>query len=223
VLTEAGRLDDAWRALQETVRAVPSTLLGRWWLAWEYERLQLLTEARNELALVADEAVLRGRGQVYAFIGRLSRRQGDFAGAVEALAERARLNPHDPDAHLELAYAHLEMDRFDNAFAELIAVLLLRPNDAQAHAAVGRIHLGEGNPDEAVIALRRALELKPDDFETRYPLASALLQLGRGDDARRELEAYREGQERALAERRDTMSRDVLKEEAAAGEGERRR
>jgi tetratricopeptide (TPR) repeat protein len=97
VLARAGRDDDAERTLQETVRAIPGSMLAHWWLAADYERLNRIADARHELTL-ASLSALSGSGTMYAFIGRLSRHAGDFSGAIDALTRGVNARPNDPGA-----------------------------------------------------------------------------------------------------------------------------
>src|SRR4029077_16823788 len=96
--------------------------------------------------------------------------EADAAGALDAFAQAARINPNDPNVHRELAAAYAAEGRADEAFGELLAALLIAPREAQAHASIGHLYLDSGHDAEAVPAFERALELKPDGFEVRYAL-----------------------------------------------------
>ena len=220
VLTSAGRDSDAERALRETLQALPDSALAHWWLGRAYERLNRFADARREFELAAAGAVA-GRSLFDASIGRLAADAADFPGAAEAFALSVRASPNDPAGRKYLAGALLQQDRADEAFAELVAALLIDPVDADAHAGVGRIHLNAGRYDQAVTALRRAVELSANHTEARYALATALMRSGKRDEAARELERVEHAQREMLAERRRNMSLVVLKEEAAlrAAEG----
>jgi tetratricopeptide (TPR) repeat protein len=63
--------------------------------------------------------------------------------------------------------------------------------------------------------------VSPDHVEARYALATALARSGKAREAAQEFERVAQAQRGALAERRRTMSLDVLKEEGAlrAAEG----
>ena len=78
------------------------------------------------------------------------------------------------------------------------------------------MYVNAGRYDEAVPPLRRALELSPDYPQARYALATALMRLGKTEEATRELERVEQAQRQMLEERRRTMAREVLEEEAKA-------
>jgi tetratricopeptide (TPR) repeat protein len=214
VLSSTGRDADAERALLETIRVLPDSALAHWWLGSLFERLNEFADARREFELAAKSAVA-GRSQFLLSIGRLASSAADGGGAVEAFAQAVRLNPNDGEAHKHLAWAMLQGDRADEAFAELVAALLIDPSDGQAHASIGQIHLDAGRNSDAVTALRRALELSQDLAGARYALATALTRLGKTEEATEELARFEQTERQMRDDRRRTMSLDVLREEAA--------
>jgi tetratricopeptide (TPR) repeat protein len=222
VLSSAGRDSDAERALQETTQVLPGSVLAHWWLGRGYERVNRFLDARREYEIAASGTVA-GRSWLYASIGRLARDAADFPAAAEAFAHWVAASPNDPMVHKQLAGVFLRQDRADEAFAELVATLLVDPLDAGAHAGIGQLHLNAGRYDEARTALARAVQLSPSYTEARYALATALTRLGNTQEAAREFERVEQEQRQRLADRRRTISIDVLKEEEAlrAVEGKR--
>jgi tetratricopeptide (TPR) repeat protein len=214
VLSSAGQDSDAERALRETLDALPDSALARWWLGWGYERVNRFADARREFELAAAGAVA-GRSRFYTSIGRLAGDAADVPGAIAAFARSVSASPNDPIGHRYLAGALLQQDRADEAFAELVAALLIDPLDADAHAGIGQIHLNAGRYEDAVAALGHAVELSADYAEARYALATALARLGRTQEAARQFERVEQAQRQMLADRRRKISLDVLKEEAA--------
>jgi Flp pilus assembly protein TadD len=212
VFVHAERDDDAERTLRGALDAIPGSLLARWWLAADYERLNRTADARRQLTSIEDAAPGTSPGVLHAVAGRLLRNAGDSPGAVEPLTRHVEARPNDASAHLDLADVYLDQDLLDDAFRELVATLLIAPETGRAYAAIGRIQLARGRPGDAALALERALALAPGDHESRYALAMALQQAGRTDEAARQLEAFRTGQQRATEERRTKMASDVLRE-----------
>jgi Flp pilus assembly protein TadD len=215
VLSSSGRDADAERTLQETIQLWPDSALAHWWLGSIYDGMNRFADARREFALAAPSAVA-GRAQFFTKIGQLATIAADIAGAADAFARSVSAHLNDADAHKRLASALLLQDLADDAFVELVAVLLIDPRDAGAHAGIGQIHVNAGRYDEALPALRRAIELSPNHTEARYALATALMRLGNTQEAAREFERVQQAQRQELEERRRTMSRDVLEEEAKA-------
>lgn len=66
--------------------------------------------------------------------------------------------------------------------------IVVRDPGAAAFPALAEAHRRGGRPDEAERVLREGLRCRPDRLEARAVLCLALLDQGRADDARRELE-----------------------------------
>jgi len=171
-----------------------------------------VAEARREYQ-AALAGTLAGRSALLVAIARLAQVEGDSAGAVDALAQAARINPNDPNVHKELAAAYAANGGADAAFGELMAALLIDRRDAQAHASIGQLYLDTGHDADAVSAFGRALELKPDGFEIRYALATAHARLGHAAEAARQLEIYDRLRREALEQRRRNIANDTEQEE----------
>jgi len=195
-----GKEDDGASALEHFARGQRDEAEGR------------VTSARREYQ-AALPGVLLGRASLLVGIGRLAQVEGDPAGAIDAFAQAARLDPNNPNIHKELAGAYAAQDREDDALCELMAVLLIDSRDAQAHATIGQLYLDSGRDAEAVIAFNRALELMPDRYETRYALATAFMRLGRTAEAAREFDLVDRVRREKLDERRRNIAREVEQEE----------
>ena len=221
VLNAAGRDADAERALLETVRTLPDSVLAHWWLTLAYEQSHRPAEARREVEQVT-AAVDFGQSQLRAAIGRFAFGAADGPAAVDAFTRAVRANPNDPAMHRLLARALLQQDRVNEALAEFVAVLLIDPLDAAAHAGIGRILVQTGRDADAVTALQRATDLAPADGETRYALASALERLGRREEAAQHFARVEQAQRQAVADRRRELSAATLIQEAElrAAEGQ---
>ena len=220
VIASTGRDQDAQRTLQDAIQVLPDSALARSWLGSGFQRLNRPAEARQEFER-AVSAAIDGRGTLYALIGQLASASADLPAAVDAFTHAVAERPSDRGLRKELASALLRQDRAEDAFVELVAVLLIDPSDADAHTGIGQIHLNAGRYTDAVTALRRAVELSADHTDARYALASALMRSGSTREAAQELERVEQAQRQALDDRRRTMALDVLKEEAAfhAAEG----
>jgi tetratricopeptide (TPR) repeat protein len=219
-MAQDGRDVDAERALLAIIAARPHSGVARWWLARIYERLNRISDARREYETVASMA-LTGRAPLYEAIGRLAYAEGDFARATDAYQRRVQLTPEDTAAYRDLARVHAEQGRTDDALRVLSAAIAIDPRDAQAHASIGRIHLDGGRPADAIPSFQRAIALVPALFEARYPLALALSQTGRREDAARELELFERGRRASTDERRRAMSDELRRQESVAPEAAR--
>jgi Flp pilus assembly protein TadD len=172
--------------------------------ARSYETENRIAEARREYE-ASVTGTLAGRSVLYVGMGRLAQVEGDFPGAIELLVRAVRLNPNDPVVHRELASAFAADDRIDDAFAELVAALLIDSGDESTMAAVGRLFLDSGRYADAVTALTRTLRLAPDRFETHYALGAAMNHLGKTVEAAREFELF----ERARLQMVEKRRRDI--------------
>jgi tetratricopeptide (TPR) repeat protein len=216
-LLAADQYGDGAAALERTVRAgqekPEDSPLARLSRGQRAEAENRVADARREYR-AALSGTLVGRNALLVAIARLAQVEGDLPGAIDALSEAARLNPNDAAIHKELAGAYAAQGGSDDAFAELMAALLIDSRNAQAHAAIGQLYIDGGHDAGAVTAFTRALELMPDGYETRYALATALTRLGRTAEAAREFEAFERVRLEKLEERRREIAREVEREES---------
>lgn len=203
----AGRLDDAAAALKDggPATGADDSAVARIARGGTAEREGRLADARREYA-AALEGTLSGRHALYVGIARLAQVDGDLDAAVDAFDHAVRLSPNDPVLRREFAGAFVAAGRFDEAFAEFVATLLIVPNDAEVLAAVGQMFLDTDRAGDAIAPLRRALAVKADRYATHYALAVALTRAGRTDEATREFEAFDRLSRQAMAERRRVMA-----------------
>lgn len=133
-----------------------------------------------------------------------------FEHATKLAREAVRLDPQDPDAHLQLAHAlgrYTQTVDLSEAFSkgypkevrnELEEALRLKPDMAAAHFSLGSWHaearhgggvmagiLYGASAKEALAHFERALELAPDDKPTLYLSAHGLLLLDRNSNYER--------------------------------------
>jgi tetratricopeptide (TPR) repeat protein len=202
-----GRLDEAVAALGDggpadgpDDSAVARVARGR-----TAEQEGRLSDARRDY-VAALEGTLAGRHTLYMGMARLAQVEGDLDAAIDAFDHAVRLSPNDPVLRRELAGTFVAAGRFDEAFAEFVAALLITPDDAAVLAAVGQMFLDSDHPGNAIAPLRRALAVKADRYETHYALATALSRTGRTEDAAREFEQFGRLSRQALEERRRVMS-----------------
>jgi len=206
-LLAAGKLDDATAALGDE-RPGPSpdgsarARIARGGIA---EREGRLAEARREYA-AAIEGTLSGRNALYVAIGRLAQVDGDSEAAIDAFAQAVRLNPGSPVLRRELGSALVAGGRFEEAFTEFVAALIIAPKDAEVLAAVGQLFLDADRAEDAIAPLRRALAVKADRFQTHYALAVALSRAGRTDEAKPEFEQFERLNRQAMDERRRAVA-----------------
>ena len=205
-----GRLDDAVTALRNTGPSAgagdsASARIARGGAA---ERDGRLADARREYA-AALQGTLSGRYALHVGIARLAQVEGDSDAAIDAFEHAVRLSPNDPGLRRELAAGLAGAGRFDDAFAELVAALLVAPGDAEVLAAVGQLFVDSDRPGEAIAPLRRALAVNAGRYQTHYALAVALSRAGKAEEAAHEFEQF------------DRLSRQAMdsRRRAVAGQG----
>jgi len=89
----------------------------------------------------------------------------------------------DPPLRILLGKAALQMSDLDGAEAAWRTVVDNSPDLAAGWQELGRLELLKNRPEEALRLLQRAADLAPDNTETLYNLQSALLRLGRREEA----------------------------------------
>ena len=211
----AGRLDEAATALKGVGSATnpDDSALSRIARGRTAEREGRLSEARREYAAALD-GTLAGRHALYVGIARLAQVEGEFDAAIDAFEHAVQLSPNNPGLRRELAAAFVAADRSEDAFAELVAALLIAPDDADVLAAIGQMFLDTRRAAEAIAPLRRALAVKASRYETHYALAIALSRADRMEDAAREFEQFERLSRQALEERRRIMAGQAGLDEA---------
>jgi len=98
-----------------------------------------------------------------------------------------KINPNDLTALNNLAFL-LTKDKDPNAIVIAEKAYRIAPEDASINDTLGWVLLSSGKPDKALHYLREARLRNPQSGEIRYHLAFALTQLGRREEARKELE-----------------------------------
>jgi Flp pilus assembly protein TadD len=135
--------------------------------------------------------MLAGRGQLLWLQAGLHRRHQDFEAMTRALFERMRLDLNNPVVHKDLGLAHILRGRRRQALAELLVSARLAPNDMETLARIGQIHLDDRRYAAAEVVLRKVVTRAPDMARARFALGTTLLRLGRVEEGRAELAAFR--------------------------------
>jgi tetratricopeptide (TPR) repeat protein len=108
--------------------------------------------------------------------------------SVAELRQALALNPDLTAAHFYLARIYLDLGRAARAREELESALVQVPGNAQFMALLGEAERQLKNPGRSVELTRQALQGDESFAEARYYLGLALFDLGRRDEAIKELE-----------------------------------
>ena len=210
VLIDMERLDDAERALRETIQAVPQGVLGHYRLGRLLQARGNYAEALTELESAARSTPLVGQDPLHEMVALLYANQADFARAVTALRQQVAVNPGNADAHRRLGDSYVRLGRADEALTEFTAALLVDPRNVLSLVGMAQLHLSAGTHVEAARVARAAIALDPSQAQAHYVLGTALTRLGQSEEAQRAIEDYRRLQAEAADASKRKFERDGL-------------
>ena len=101
-----------------------------------------------------------------------------------------RLSPDFEPAHFFRAWLLQKLGREEDSITEVRTTVRLNPADARAFDLMGLDYLNLEKPAKAEKALREAARLSPDEPDILFHLSRALMELGRGDEAKPFLEKF---------------------------------
>ena len=209
-LIEAGRLEDAERALRDAIARLPASGDARWALADVFERQDRGPEAIRVLEESASLIVVAGKVHLYWRIAEIAHLSvSRHRRVIDVLTRRMRLVPNEPHAHKDLGLAYSRAGRDEEALLELLMTRLLGYEDAETLTAIGQIHLNQGRLDRAEAALVRAVSLDPAFAQARYALGRTLQRLGRATEAGEQMNAFDRLRAAALEEQRLKYEREA--------------
>ena len=181
-LAASGQVEDAERALQETVVALPESGLAYFRLGRLYQSQSRMPEAVVAFTASSECAVIVGRDSLYETIAALRVADGDFAGAVAAYRLELDANPNNAAAHRRLGDLYAQDGRLGESLAEYAASLSIDPGDADAHASRAQALLRLSRFADAEAAARIAVALRPAHDAAQYALGTALMRTGRTEE-----------------------------------------
>lgn len=118
--------------------------------------------------------------------GEERRAAGDLDGALDAFTQAVAAAPSSALAHNKLGTVYVDLQRWDDAFAEFSKATQLDPRHAPAHSNLGNVYRERGRLDEAVACYQRAIAVDPDYWVAHQNLGVVFKQQGRIADAVRE-------------------------------------
>ncbi len=136
-------------------------------------------------------------------LGTALEENGNFAPAIDQFEAAKNLDAKDAEIRISLGQALLRVGHDKDALAAFRGALALQPKGralAGAHLGLGRAAIAQKQLEEGVSELAAYLQMEPSDAGTRIDRASALVDLGREDEALAELDRVAEhGQEQLRA------------------------
>jgi tetratricopeptide (TPR) repeat protein len=164
------------------------------------ERLDRVREGIFSGKAPAEQAILElksilavdpGSAEGHLLLGIAYRSSGssDLMGeAVAELRQALALNPGFVPARFYLAHIYLDLGRVERAREELQTAVTQAPGNPQFMALLGETERQLKNPTRSIELNTQALKVDESFAESRYYLGLALFDLGKRDEAIRELE-----------------------------------
>jgi len=105
--------------------------------------------------------------------------------AITALKQAVGMDPLSPNANADLALTLYFSRRYDEAIEQCRSTLAMHPGFYRAHQLSGMAHLQKGNLPASLEHLEAAVALTKGTGRTTVLLASALVAMGKTEEARR--------------------------------------
>lgn len=157
---------------------------------------ELARQAKNEAAIACYREAIKidpKRSDLHFELAEMlnaSSSEDDKAEAEKEYRIALAENPLDEKSVCKLGDVALRRADMKTALAYYTKALQMQPNDADANLGLARVLMSEHQPKEAEPRLERAVQLEPFDPATRYRLSVLYRELGRTDDAHREVEEF---------------------------------
>jgi tetratricopeptide (TPR) repeat protein len=193
-----GRFEDAWELLAGQVSQTNTTASLKTALALAMLRIPLLPEQVSP----AKDGLLDMAGET-----AISLASGHFDESLQLFQRMLRDYPDTPFLHYAYGSALDFRQKYDEAAKQLREQIRLTPDSAVAHLRLGAVLLKSHHPAEALPVAQRATQLDPTSPISHQLVGRILAELGRGDEAARELD---------LAQKSGTPKYDVDSAVAAA-------
>lgn len=123
-------------------------------------------------------------------LGLIHAEQGDVSRADREINQAISLDPKNPDAYVALGYADQKAGDSAKAEAALRRAIVLQPDNWFAQMQLGDLLLSAKQPADALPHLLCAQQLRPQLAATYLLVYNALIFLGRGPEALKELDRY---------------------------------
>lgn len=141
-----------------------------------------------KLALAADPAI----PQAHFILGEIAIGHAEIDEAIAELNKEIAINPGFAMAHYRLGDAYSRREMWDQAMAPLERSVWLNPNFSGPFILLGKGYLKRKELANAEGVLRHALRLDPQNLSAHYLLGQTLMQMGRTDEAKKEMDRWKE-------------------------------
>ncbi len=124
-----------------------------------------------------------GNAQALLLAGSLAHGIDDVGLALEFYRRAVERQPNSAHMNIVIASAYAEAKEYDKAILHFQRALKLKGETVPTLGALGRAYTAAGMPEQALPLFDRALKLQSDHPALRYDHATALIALGRMDEA----------------------------------------
>jgi tetratricopeptide (TPR) repeat protein len=128
-----------------------------------------------------------------------------YPEAAEEFRKELEINPNDYNSHFQLGYIELSQHKLPEAQADLSRATELDPTSPDAYVSLGQLYNELNRPTDAEAALRKAIALTTDVSRNHYQVQRAhylvarlLLQSGRQDEGKAEMQISQELMEKSV-------------------------
>jgi tetratricopeptide (TPR) repeat protein len=178
---KTGDLQAARQSLEQIIKQAPDFIPP-------YTRLAEIAFAEkkfDEALALAKKALLRDPMNYEAMLvmGRLDLNRGEAAKAVADFERIVAVYPKLPQAHYQLAVAHLLNKNQAKAMTSLQQSISLDPKYADAQVLLAELNIRKGNYAAATVALRQLIKEQPQITQAYLLLATAYRAQKQFDDA----------------------------------------
>jgi tetratricopeptide (TPR) repeat protein len=122
--------------------------------------------------------------------GTLLKFQLEPAEAAKEFRKELEISPQHVPAMLELAQFDIDTSNLTEAASLARHAMEIEPTNPDTHHILGRVLLAAGQAKQGAQELETAERLAPNSSAIHFHLAAAYRELGRQEDARREMAAY---------------------------------
>jgi len=167
------RYPAAEAAFREALRIAPDYTMARYRLAQVLAEVGKSDEALTEIRRALSEAPRlpdREGRYIRASEAYLSR---NYDEALKHYREQVERYPYDLEARDLLAVVLKDVEKYDEAAAQLRINAGLEPDRPMTWSMLGDVYLASGDLNQAVLALRRFIELEPSNANGHHLLADA--------------------------------------------------
>jgi Flp pilus assembly protein TadD len=115
--------------------------------------------------------------------------QLQYADAVDAFNQVAKLRPEYADALINIGLTYIEWEKYSSARASLEKALMLSPNNARAFYYLALVERRSAHPDEEIADLQLVVQQYPQSRDARRELGISYYQQHRYEDSIQQFQA----------------------------------